>query len=255
MIYCRLQGGLGNYMFQIATAYSLAINNNDKLMIDEQKSVVVHKGISNYKNNIFRNLEFGNICFSNPYQEPYFHYKQINYQPNILLSGYFQSEKYFIKNRNEILNLFSIDELGEKVIKEKYKDFNFENSCSLHVRRGDYLKYPEIHPTCDLKYYQNCIDNVESKNILIFSDDLNWCKKNLYFENKNLVFIKDNTDYIDLWLMSLCKNNIIANSTFSWWGAWLNKNENKKVFTPKVWFGPNANHNTEDLIPERWEKI
>jgi hypothetical protein len=255
MVSVGLAGGLGNYMFQIAAAYSLAINNNDKLILDEQRSVTVHKGISNYKNNIFRNLEFNQVIYNGLYQEPYFHYKEINYQPNILLSGYFQSEKYFIKNRNEILNLFSIDELSEKLIKEKYNDVNFENSCSLHVRRGDYLKYPGIHPTCDLKYYQNSIDIIDSENILIFSDDLDWCKENLIFENKNLIFIDGNPDYIDMWLMSLCKNNIIANSTFSWWGAWLNNNENKKVFAPKVWFGRNTNHNTEDLIPERWERI
>jgi hypothetical protein len=96
---------------------------------------------------------------------------------------------------------------------------------------------------------------VDSENILIFSDDINWCKNNLLIKNKNIFFIEGNQDYIDLWLMSMCKNNIMANSTFSWWGAWLNKNPNKKVFVPRTWFGNMIKHNTKDLIPNTWIQI
>ena len=88
---------------------------------------------------------------------------------------------------------------------------------------------------------------------LIFSNDIEWCKKN--FIGNQFIFIEGEKDYIDLWLMSLCKNNIIANSSFSWWGAWLNTNSDKKVITPKNWFGPAINHSTQDLIPEKWFMI
>jgi hypothetical protein len=145
------------------------------------------------------------------------------------------------------MELFSIDSVSLDLINKKYPNVNFENSCSLHVRRGDYLKYPNIHPTCDVSYYEKSISLVDSENILIFSDDINWCKNNLLIKNKNIFFIEGNQDYIDLWLMSLCKNNIMANSTFSWWGAWLNKNKNKLVIGPKKWFGESLHHNTDDL--------
>jgi hypothetical protein len=247
MVGVKLVGGLGNYMFQIAAAYSLATDNNDTLIIDTQKSLTVHKSVLNYKNNIFRNFIFDQINSFSVYTEPYFHYKKIDYQPNIFLSGYFQSEKYFINHRNTLLKLFSIDSLNLDLINKKYSNIDFENSCSLHVRRGDYLKYPNAHPTCDVSYYEKSIGLVDSENILIFSDDINWCKNNLLIKNKNLIFIEGNQDYTDLWIMSLCKNNIMANSTFSWWGAWLNNNKNKLVIGPKKWFGESLHHNTDDL--------
>ena len=91
------------------------------------------------------------------------------------------------------------------------------------------------------------------KNIVVFSDDIPWCKENLIFDN--IIFIEGNKDYEDLWLMSLCEHNIIANSSFSWWGAWLNENKNKKVVSPLNWFGQQSNTNQSDIVPESWIKI
>jgi hypothetical protein len=255
MISINLSGGLGNYMFQVAAAYSLSIDNNDTLILDEKRSIKVHNDISNYKNNIFRNFTFGSPNISSYHNEPFFHYKEIPYQPNLLLSGYFQSEKYFVKNRKKILELFSIDDYSQEIINKKYNHINFNDSCSLHIRRGDYLRYPNIHPVCSTEYYEKSVNLINSKTILIFSDDLNWCKENLSFKDKDLIFIKNNPDYIDLWLMSLCSENIIANSTFSWWGSWLNKNINKNTIVPNIWFGNKLNHDTKDLIPDKWIKI
>lgn len=255
MIGINLAGGLGNYMFQISAAYALALENNDSLVIDESKIVTVHKHLSTYKNNIFRNLNYGLIFYENLYQEPFFHFKKIPHIKNLFINGYFQSEKYFLNYRNEIINLFSIDELNKTLLEKKYNQIDFEDSCSIHVRRGDYLKYSNMHPTLDIDYYQKCVDEITSKNLLIFSDDILWCKENLKFQDKNLIYIEGNSDYNDLWLMTMCRENIIANSTFSWWGAWLNNNKNKKVFAPKIWFGLRSKHNTEDLIPIEWKKI
>jgi hypothetical protein len=255
MVCANLKGGLGNYMFQISAALSLSLENNDIFIIDESKSMTVHNNLLTYKSNIFRNFNFGISDYLKKYDEPFFHYKNILYEKNLIIDGYFQSEKYFSKHREELLKLFSVDDFNKDLLEKKYINIDFENSCSIHVRRGDYLNYINMHPTLSLEYYQKCVSETLCKNILIFSDDILWCKENLMFHDKNVTFIEGNTDYNDLWLMSMCRENIIANSTFSWWGAWLNNNKNKKVFAPKIWFGSHSNHNTDDLIPTEWKKI
>jgi hypothetical protein len=248
MVTSNLMGGLGNYLFQIASAYSLALDNGDKIIFNINDSVIGHQPIKSYTNNILSKIKFidHNLNVENNYHEPFFHYQKIPYKPNQKLHGYFQSEKYFIHNRKKILDLYSIDDESSKKIYEKYGEILTGETCSLHVRRGDYLKYPNHHPTCTLEYYKNSIKEF-SKNtkFLIFSDDIEWCKD--VFKGENFIFIEGNKDYIDLWLMSLCKNNIIANSSFSWWGAWLNQNPNKKVIAPTNWFGNYLQHNTNDL--------
>jgi hypothetical protein len=255
MVCANLKGGLGNYMFQISAALSLSLENNDIFIIDESKSMTVHNNVLFYKSNIFRNFNFGVSGNLKKYDEPFFHYKNIVYEKNLIIDGFFQSEKYFSNHLEELLKLFSIDDFNKDLLKKKYNYIDFENSCSVHVRRGDYLKYPNAHPTLDLEYYQKCVAETLTKNILIFSDDILWCKENLNFHDKNIFFIEGNTDYNDLWLMSMCRENIIANSTFSWWGAWLNNNKNKKVFAPNKWFGPNIQHNIKDLLSDNWIKI
>ena len=112
------------------------------------------------------------------------------------------------------------------------------------------MNLPNHHPACNLGYYKEAIKLMDVNKFIVFSDDMSWCKEN--FVGDEFIFMENNSDYIDLWLMSLCDNNIIANSSFSWWGAWLNQNPNKKVIAPKKWFGPAINHNTKDLIPESW---
>ena len=256
----KLQGGLGNYLFQIACGYALSLrdNKNFACFLD-----LIHQGHSNvnlYFDNIFRNINFLEkeiLCDS--YNEPYFHYKQItNTDNSIKLDGYFQSEKYFSDFSEEIKKLFSIDQQTENFLQQKYKNI-IDNSktCSIHVRRGDYLNVGDYHPTQTQEYYNKAINffDKEETIFVIFSDDINWCKQT--FESlPNKIFIEGNKDFQDLYLMSKCANNIIANSSFSWWGAWLNQNKNKKVIAPKKWFGPALeNHNTHDLYLEEWITI
>ena len=133
------------------------------------------------------------------------------------------------------------------------------NSVSIHVRRGDYLM--EIGwDTCNLEYYNKAIKYIEQIlphcTFYVFSDDILWCMKNL--TNKyNFIYVdwnKGNDSWQDMYLMSQCKNNIIANSTFSWWGAWLNNNPQKIVITPSIWFN-DRNPNDCDIIPDNWIKI
>lgn len=253
MVTSNLIGGLGNYMFQVASVYSLALDNNDSVVLDSQSSVTVHKHIDSYSNNILRNLTFGKPVVVKSYTEPFFHYNRIPYSPNIGLNGYYQSEKYFTNNRDKILELFSIDDTSKEQINKKYGEILNLKTCSIHVRRGDYLRLPNHHPICSLNYYKEAMSHMLVDKFLVFSDDIQWCKEN--FIGDKFIFIEDNPDYIDMWLMSLCDNNIIANSSFSWWGAWLNKNPTKKIVAPNKWFGSAIRHNTKDLIPHTWIKI
>lgn len=256
MVTANLLGGLGNYMFQITTAYSLALDNKDELIFNINDCLRVHEPISSYKENILRNVNFteGPLPIKNNYTEPFFHYQKIPYKKDIKINGYYQSEKYFINNREKILDFYSIDKDSLYLIEKKYGEILKKETCSIHIRRGDYLGLPNHHPTCNMGYYNKAMKIFpEETTYLVFSDDVEWCKE--IFTGDNFIIIEDNEDYIDLWLMSLCDNNIIANSSFSWWGAWLNNNKDKRVIVPKRWFGPAINHNTKDLIPNEWEII
>ena len=251
-------GGLGNYLFQIASAYSKSVDDNSNFFIDKNDITIGHSNPEKYKTNIFRKMNFQTpIDEYFNYLEPHFNYAQIqNFGQNTKMIGYFQSEKYFIKNKNKILNLFNIDEETKTYLNKKYGVILKNKTCSLHVRRGDYVRLNQYHTVLPIEYYEKSINIIgDDYHFLIFSDDLGWCEKNLFFI-KNKTFIVGNDDYQDLYLMTMCENNIIANSSFSWWGAWMNNNENKKIISPKLWFGPLNKHlNTDDLYCEKWIKI
>jgi hypothetical protein len=253
-----IKGGLGNIMFQISTAYSTSLENNMKLVVDSTNYYGGHHGLDKYKNNILRKIEFSKNTISVPgYGEKEFKFNELpKFEKSVKLSGYFQSEKYFKKHRKEILELFSPTEEILNKINKNYLSILEKNTTSIHVRRGDYLHLENFHPTQKENYYQNAIGHLSDDTLyLIFSDDINWCKNNFNFiENK--IFIDNLEDFEELYLMSMCKNNIIANSSFSWWGAWMNKNENKKIISPNTWFGKSLYyHDTSDIYGENWIKI
>jgi hypothetical protein len=156
-----------------------------------------------------------------------------------------ESESVIKNNFKPNKNLF------EKILKTPFID---TNTVSLHVRRTDYVTSNGYHPVQSIEYYKNAIDIIGDYDyIFVFSDDIQWCKDNLKF--KNMVFMEGFSDIEDLHIMSLCQNNIIANSSFSWWGAWLNIHPEKKIIAPTNWFGEQANLNTSDMIPSDWIKI
>ena len=253
MVTSNLIGRLGNYLFQIATTYSLALDNEDDVIYDAEKSVIVHNHVSTYMDNILTNIPFGDVVSESEYQEPHFHYSPIPYTKNLKLNGYYQSEDYFSHNRDKILELFSFK---SDLINEKYGEILNTKTCAIHVRRGNYLTLPNHHPVCTFDYYQQAISLMPKDcNFIVFSDDLEWCKNNFKGIDRKFYFIEGNTDYIDLLLMSKCDNNIIANSSFSWWGAWLNTSKSKLVVAPNKWFGNAINHNTNNLIPKTWIKL
>ena len=260
-------GGMGNVMFKLSAAISLALDNNvdyvfSNEFIRQMDKEIVCDGFDDYRiyyDNLLRNINFIDKLPSTYriYEEPTtFSYQPIPYSQdeNLLLKGYYQSEKYFINNKDYIINLFKPTEIIKQIILEKLP--NIQNSISIHIRRGDYLNFPQHHPQQTLEYYMSAINLLGvDKNYLIFSDDLNGVKTMFDFL-PNKQFISLGKNYLDLYAISMCEHNIISNSTFGWWGAYLNENKNKKVIGPNKWFGEAYSHfNTSDVLPNEWIKF
>ena len=251
-------GGMGNQMFQYAFGKHLATKFNKKLYCD----------ISFYQNQSLRSLSlqyFQNIDLDTSIDkikvnfpiyriDDDFNYKEISEPTNCgyYLDGYWQSEKYFEKSESVIREQFKLNRfLFEKITATPGLD---SKSVSIHIRRTDYVTSNGYHPVQTLEYYKKALDIIgDYDNLFVFSDDIKWCRENLKFDN--IIFVEGSSEIEDLCLMSLCKNNIIANSSFSWWGAWLNVNPDKKVIAPKKWFGPQTSLNDDYIIPTDWIKI
>jgi hypothetical protein len=154
------------------------------------------------------------------------------------------------------LKTYSIDSQTLAYINKKYNDVFLNEVTSVNVRRGDFTSLPEYHPVCSISYFRNAINYIGKRKIyLVISDDIEWCKKS--FKGDNYYFIENENPTVDLYLQSLCANNIISNSSFSWWGAWLNTNSDKIVISPSEnWVGKkHPVQNTNDLLPETWIKL
>jgi|10_taG_2_1085330.scaffolds.fasta_scaffold00201_14 hypothetical protein len=260
MITIQLMGGLGNMMFQIATVVALAKDHDDKPIFDTTTHYLppqfLDRKCGKYLSNIFSKVEFSrDLQIECTYREPNFYYGKLPYKKNMCLLGYFQSEKYFVHRADDIKALFEPTEEIKQYIDEQYSHILEGETIGIHVRRGDYTNHPNIHPTCSPHYYQKALSmfkDADQYDIVVFSDDAEWCKN----EFGSLAHVVENeADYIDLYLMSMCKHNIIANSSFSWWAAWLNANTDKVVVAPQRWFGPSVAYNTKDLYCAGWEII
>jgi hypothetical protein len=241
MITALLQGGMSNQMFQIAAITSLAIDNNDEAIFDFSRCYTPLQGYpsSKYADSIFSKVPRGEVKPFSVQCPAEFPYTPLIYIRDAAYSGYFQSEKYFQHNSKAIKELFDIKPL-----------FYSSNYTTLHVRRGDYLKNPHIHPTCTVEYYEKALSMVRGE-VFVFSDDIWWAKDNL--KNKRLHFVEDKDEIESFRLMAGATNSIISNSSFSWWAAWLRVN-NGITIAPKVWFGPDG-PNYSDVVPENWIKI
>lgn len=240
-------GDIGNQLFQYATLISLGKDFGYEVKIPRHSSYFSedHKKIVNYLTEGFKiiskYLEEKEIeCIKNYYDEPSFNYTPVyNLLDNTSIQGYFQSEKYFLHNKQFILqNLQFKNEIVEEAIKNY--DINFiKKSCFLHVRRGDYIRQSTYYHNLDINYYQKSLDLINPEYISIFSDDIQWCHENFNFLDQNKIkYISNSNPFLDLYLMSQTQNCVIANSSFSWWGAWLNQNQNKTIIAPKNWFTP-----------------
>jgi len=278
MLITKLIGGLGNQLFQIFTLMSVSIDNDIDFKIFEYKDDKVSPHDINSKRNTFWDTLFKNIydktfkSISGPiyqYNENGFHYtpfpKIRDKSNNYSLFGYFQSYKYFQNNLKDILDL-----LKWREIKKPYENkYDYKNTISLHFRIGDYINIQTHHPILPIDYYKNALDRLivdtdkNDWNILYFyekndKDIVDRSINELKNKYPNLDFTEINHD-LDDWeqmiCMTFCSHNIIANSTFSWWGAYLNENNNH-VYYPDVWFGSDmGNKNLNDLFLNDWQKV
>ena len=286
MIIINLKGGLGNQMFQYACGRSLALKNNDTLKLEIDGLERANKigdiyrsfGLSAFaiEKNIATAAEVQ--AFKYPYgvvskgwrwikarilKQLYVVYEPsvLNWKGNIFLDGYFQSPQYFETNRKILLNEFTLVNPLSPAGTTYETQIQTTTSVSLHVRRGDYIKNPRVlaeFGVCSLSYYQTAIAHIKTTHpnstFFVFSDDITWVRENLDI-GSDAVFVSDATitDYQELILMSKCEHNIIANSSFSWWGAWLNQNYDKIVITPTPWFETAAFD--KNLIPQTWIQL
>lgn len=278
-IFICLDGGLGNQLFQFAMAFSLSKKLNMKLILDI--SNYTKKNIRKFELYKFKNIKKSfilyrkrsyflrkyikiyNFFFLKTYNEknPFLYDAKIFNLPksrNIYIKGYFQSEKYFSDKRLEILNLLKFNNYFNKKFLELRKDIKNTASVAIHLRRGDYLNQSTraVHGVLNLIYYEKCISfilhKVKKPRFFIFSDDIRWVKSNNFFSKlKNSLVVDTKSNHKDLELMSLCKYFIVANSSFSWWGAWLSGYKNKIVCAPKKWL--NIKSDCSDLLPKKWK--
>jgi hypothetical protein len=253
------RGGLGNAMFKIAAAVSLAKDNNVEYLFSKD---FIRPGIdpdyNTYSNNVLRNLHFLDKLSGHfsTWVEPSFNYTPIVYEKNtnLLLDGYYQSAKYFQNNSDYIVDLFKPTEDITEAIIVQVPDIS--SYVSIHVRRGDYLTHPNHHPQQPVEYFKQATQIIGmDKTYLIFSDDILGCEE-LFTFLPNKYYVQSQADWMDLYMMTLCESNIICNSTFSWWGAYLNSNPFKKVIAPLQWLGPAyADLDTSDVCPTDWIKL
>ena len=294
MIIVKLSGGLGNQLFQYSFGRYLSLKHNTELKLDIQLNINASDftprllGLSKY--NIDLNFATNNEIESYKFFKtgslsrierklnqrfPFINKRYVVEKPFAILNndlllddcyyeGYWQSEYYFKSIKNILINdlqfNFDLNESNKLLV----EDISNSMSVSLHIRRSDYLSVSsnaKIFSICTLKYYQDAISYFNLKFgkpiFYIFSDDISWAKENFVGENFVIVDVNQDDPHSDMYLMSQCKHNIIANSTFSWWGAWLNSTEDKVVISPKEWYR-NKEINTNailSLIPKEWAVI
>lgn len=239
MVTVKLIAQTGNQLFMIAATMATALRNGDKYLIPRETS-----SRRLWPCYIQHLPEYKGEEISGVYYEPKdFTYQPIPYTPNMQLSGYFQTELHFKDYREQILQA-----LG-------FSWHKLSGTVSIHVRRGDYLRMQHKHPPVTKNYVVEAMHHFNGARFIMFSDDIQWCE-NEFKEYKNNITFIGGEPIEDLQIMSCCEHNIISNSTFSWWGAWLNQNPDKIVIAPKNWFGVGNSHLKSDwIVPENWIKI
>ncbi len=285
MILMRLQGGLGNQLFQYGAAKALSsllnrpfkLETITSLQKDKQRKIALHDLQTNFeladKKEIEEFVYFPTLYRHKPgffsrfgkniYREPHFHFDNNFFQLNdpVFLDGFWQSHLYFKDIEATIRQDFTVKpELIKNVI-EKGKELENKPSIAVHIRRGDFLnpKIAAYHGILNALYFEKAIglikDKIPGVFVYFFSDDVEWVKQNLAIDkNTELISSFTKSAIEDFYLMTKCRHNIIANSSFSWWPAWLNENPGKIVIAPQKWFAK-TDINTNDLIPSNWIRI
>ena len=285
MIIVRLQGGLGNQLFQYAAGKALATHLNKpfkletitSLQKDKRRNIALQQLQTNFelasRDEVKQFLSFPKLYRHKPsvfskfgkniYSEPHFQFDKNFFQLSdpVFLDGFWQSPLYFKNIESGIRHEVTITpELRKKVV-DKGKELEAKPSIAVHIRRGDFLdaKAAAYHGVLSAFYYEKAMGLITEKipdaTVYFFSDDVEWVKQNLALrKNAELASSPSNSAIEDFYLMTKCRHNIIANSSFSWWPAWLNANPDKIVVAPKKWF-VDSSINTNDLIPSDWIRI
>lgn len=254
-------GRLGNQMFQYAALKGIARNRNFEFCVPYHPEYV-DDGIGNMlRSELFDCFDVKvdniNIIQSSYINEPHFHFSEDlfnNCPDNVSLVGFFQTDKYFKNIESEIRKDFKFKKEIYESCLQTFNELQLKNPVALHIRRGDYTINSDRHPTLPMEYYGKALSFFPNdSSVIVFSDDPDWCEKQKIFSSDRFL-ISTNTDtYHDLCLMTLCSNFIIANSTFSWWGAWLANTG--KVCYPSLWFGSALNHDVKDLFLQNWTRV
>ena len=283
MIITILESGLGNQLFQYAIGRHLSIKNNDRLVIDA--SVYLIDKLRHYDLDRYNiKAEVGNIatCFFARFakniipkiekkitlpikyvkeRDTYFNNEILSEQRNIILDGYWQSEEYFKDIRDIILDDLTLLSNPDKENKKMLKRINKSNAVCIHIRRTDFVSDPllqKFHGNLTPNYYKKAIgsicDRITDPEFYIFSDDPEWCKRNIFTNRPHTYVDINGPDKApeDLRLMSACKHFIIANSSFSWWAAWLAEKDGTIIIAPKRWY---REKDEGDIVPKRWLRI
>lgn len=259
-------GRLANQMFQYASLKGIARNTGVDITIPHYTQAV-DDGIGNkLRTELFDSFDLQtNVGLLNRghapvVQERFFQFDEELFRmcpDHISLQGYFQTEKYFKHIEGEIRDDFTFNNEVLNPCKEMMK--SLDSPIALHVRRTDYVTNSENHFNLPLAYYEAALKHFDDdRTVIVFSDDPEWCNQQDLFSSDRFLVSENDDNRVDLCLMTLCSDFIIANSSYSWWGAWLSMNKSKKVIAPVQWFGKTGytkDHNTQDLIPDGWTRI
>ena len=286
MIVSRIQGGLGNQMFQYAYGLYLAERYDTELLLEcshvagdvlrslmlDRWQVDVRHAPESVKRLLprrrgglgWKNLLGGKRPLKRVREKPFgFHPRFLDPGSHVFLDGYWQSEQFFPLLREQLQARFqpsgSVSNESTAIARRMAK----VPAVSLHVRRGDYVQNQvtfETHGTCSLGYYQTCVEELLSRHeelqLFVFSDDHKWCRQHLRFACPTIHVDHNSTAeaHEDLWLMTHCRHHIVANSSFSWWGAWLRVDESGTVYAPERWFR-DGRYNSQSIVPATWHKM
>lgn len=239
MVTCNLFGELGNQLYQIATTIAYSKKHNMNYAIP-----TTAKNRANNATFPLKNVVYGNYENDFPvYRDDESQLNEIPYLENICLHGYFQALPFFIDYWKEITDIFGFE---WEMLKGK---------VSIHQRRTDYLQHPDSFPSVSLDYVHRSINHFKElgyKDFTVFSDDIEWCKENIKSDDVNIEFSEGRKPLEDMIYMSKHEHNIVANSTFSTWGAMLNQNPNKIVIRPPFFLGEKGKHLYRDIYPKEW---
>ena len=253
-------GRLGNQMFQYAALRGIADKHGYDFTIPESD---FNDEWNDHQ--LFEVFDLPNLKNRGRVSDKFLQERQFNYDPELVeqcpddvsLYGYFQTERYFSHIADSIKEDFTF----KKDVVENCQEVMEELSepIALHVRRTDYVEKSQDHPPCSMKYYHEALKRFHEKRpVVIFSDDVKWCKEQDIFKPDRFLVSETDNNVYDMCMMTMCDDYIIANSSFSWWGAWLSHNPDPTVIAPKKWFGDTgytAKNNTEDICPDRWVRI